>query len=310
MPRSDIPSTLPSEAAFLHAILRHLATCPDGDQRAAIHEAVPEVLQLSEAQRTERLPNLTHLRHRYRTGWGLSMLKAAGYLDSPSRGVWRITPRGQALLDQHPGGFDDETGRQLVKESRARVVAGAADLTTPIGTESTALLPPDERIDTAVTEIRAAVAAELLDKILRMPPAFFETLVLDLLHALGYGTSEEDLQLVGAAGDGGIDGIISLDRLGFEKVYVQAKRWQRPVGRPEIQAFFGALAGRHARKGVFITTSSFTREAREFEGQVSETVVLIDGLRLTNLMIDYGVGVTHYRTLRLPKIDADYFDAE
>lgn len=143
-----------------------------------------------------------------------------------------------------------------------------------------------------------------------MPPEFFQGLVLDLLHALGYGTSEEDLQGVGAAGDGGIDGIISLDRLGFEKVYVQAKRWQKPVGRPEIQAFFGALAGRRAKKGVFITTSSFTREARDFEGQASENVVLIDGVRLTSLMIDHGVGVTHYRTVRLPKIDGDYFDSE
>jgi restriction system protein len=310
MPTPNTISNLPSEAAFLHAILTHLATHPDGDQRAAIHEAVPELLHLSEAQRTERLPNLTHLRHRYRTGWGLSMLKAAGYVDSPSRGVWRITPRGQALLNQHPIGFNDEMGRQLVKESRARVLAGTPDLILTAGTESAALLPPDERIDAAVEEIRAAVAAELLDKILRMPPAFFETLVLDLLHALGYGTNEEDLQRVGAAGDGGIDGIISLDRLGFEKIYVQAKRWQRAVGRPEIQAFFGALAGQHARKGVFITTSSFTREARDFEGQVSETVVLIDGVRLTSLMIDHGVGVTHYRAVRLPKIDADYFDSE
>lgn len=170
-------------------------------------------------------------------------------------------------------------------------------------------MSPDERIDAAIEEIRGTIAAELLDQILQKSPAFFERLVLDLLHALGYGNSEEDLQRVGAAGDGGIDGIISLDRLGFEKVYVQAKRWQKPVGRPEIQAFFGALAGRRAKKGVFITTSSFTREAREFEGQVAETVVLIDGGRLTGLMIDHGVGVTH-RAVRLPKIDADYFDSE
>jgi restriction system protein len=143
-----------------------------------------------------------------------------------------------------------------------------------------------------------------------MPPVFFEQLVLDLLRAMGYGSSEEDLQRVGAASDGGIDGIISLDRLGLEKVYVQAKRWQRPVGRPEIQALFGALAGRRARKGVFITTSNFTREARDFEGQIAESVVLIDGPRLASLMIDHGVGVVHHRVLRLPRIDGDYFDSE
>jgi restriction system protein len=133
--------------------------------------------------------------------------------------------------------------------------------------------------------------------------------VLDLLHALGYGTSTDDLEHVGASGDGGIDGIISLDKLGFEKIYVQAKRWQSSVGRPEIQSFFGALAGRKARKGVFITTSSFTREAKQYGEQISEVVVLIDGARLTSLMIENGIAVTHYRVLRLPRVDGDYFDA-
>ncbi len=141
-------------------------------------------------------------------------------------------------------------------------------------------------------------------------PVFFEQLVLDLLLALGYGASEEDLERVGKTSDGGIDGVITLDKLGFERVYVQAKRWQGSVGRPEIQAFFGALAGRRARKGVFITSSNFTREAREFGNQVSERIVLIDGGRLTSLMIDYGVGVAHYKTIRLPRVDEDYFDSD
>ena len=154
------------------------------------------------------------------------------------------------------------------------------------------------------------MAQELLEKIAQAPPAFFEQLVLDLLHALGYGASEEDLERVGHASDGGIDGVISLDRLGFERVYVQAKRWQGSVGRPEVQAFYGALAGRRARKGVFITSSGFTREAREFGAQVAESIVLIDGSRLTSLMIEHGVGVSHYRVLRLPKVDDDYFDSD
>ncbi len=171
-------------------------------------------------------------------------------------------------------------------------------------------LTPDERIDAAVQELNRAVAVELLDTILKMPPMFFESLVLDLLRALGYGTTDDDLQRVGGSGDGGIDGIISLDRLGFEKIYVQAKRWQHSVGRPEIQAFYGALSARRAKKGVFITTSTFTREAREFENHVGETVVLIDGTRLTSLMIEHGVGVTLYRTVRLPRLDVDYFEAE
>jgi len=169
---------------------------------------------------------------------------------------------------------------------------------------------PDERIEAVLKEIHEAVTREVLERIAKAPPAFFENLVLDLLRALGYGASEDDLERVGAPGDGGFDGIISLDRLGFEKVYVQAKRWQGSVGRPEVQGFFGALSGRRARKGVFITTSSFTREAREFGRQIAESVVLIDGQRVATLMIENGVGVTHYRVLRLPRVDGDYFDAE
>lgn len=299
--------TLPSQVKFYHAILRHLASRPDGDNREAIHAAMPELLHLTEDQRHERLANLPHLRYRHRSGWGLSMLKAAGFVDSPSRGIWRITDSGRTLLAEYPDGFDDNTGRRLLRESRLPAPAGPD--AEPPGAANVDLgqLTPDERIDAAVQELCSAVAAELLEQILKMPPAFFEELVLDLLHALGYGTREEDLQRVGAAGDGGIDGIISLDRLGFEKVYVQAKRWHGSVGRPEIQAFFGALAARRAKKGVFITTSTFIREARDFEGHVAE-VVLIDGARLTSLMIEHGVGVTHYRTVRLPRLDGDYFE--
>ena len=130
---------------------------------------------------------------------------------------------------------------------------------------------------------------------------------MDLLHALGYGINRQDLQRVGRSGDGGIDGIISLDRLGLEKVYVQAKRWQNRVGRPEVQGFFGALAGRRAKKGVFITTSDFTHDAREFAESVSDQMVIIDGKRLTDLMIEFGVGVQH-KALRVPAVDGDYFE--
>ena len=131
---------------------------------------------------------------------------------------------------------------------------------------------------------------------------------MDVLHRMGYGASRADLQRVGGTGDGGIDGIISLDKLGLEKVYVQAKRWQQPVGRPEVQAFYGALAGQRANKGVFITTSSYTQQASEFARSV-ERVVLVDGARLAELMIDHEVGVT-LRALSVPKLDSDYFEEE
>jgi len=165
---------------------------------------------------------------------------------------------------------------------------------------------PEERLGLALEEIRRAVVAELLDTLATVTPAFFETLVLDLLHRMGYGANRADLQRVGGSGDAGIDGIISLDRLGLEKVYVQAKRWQGTVGRPEIQAFYGALAGQRAKKGVFITTSGYTAQALQFAQSV-EGIVLVDGVRLAGLMVDHEVGVTA-RVLKVPKVDVDYFE--
>jgi restriction system protein len=272
---------------------------------------MPALLKLSGGQQTERLRNLPHLRYRYRSGWGLSMLKAAGYVHSPARGVWQTTDRGRELLTSHPDGFGEDLGRRIIRDSRKPdgEPAGGEDVSAE-PSASTTPQAPDETIDAAVKEIQQAVAAELLDRIAQTPPVFFEDLVLDLLRALGYGASEDDLERVGGVGDGGFDGVISLDRLGFEKVYVQAKRWQGSVGRPDVQTFFGALSGRRSRKGVFITTSTFTREAREFGRQIAESVVLIDGARLASLMIEHGVGVTHYRVLRLPRVDGDYFGAE
>jgi restriction system protein len=236
------------------------------------------------------------------------MLRATGYADSPSPGIWRITPHGQELLASNPDRFSDALMRSISREARTATSDDSAEDAAAEQPISAVQQAPEERVDAAVKEIEEAVALELLERILQAPPVFFEELVLELLHALGYGASAADLQRLGGTGDAGIDGVISLDKLGFEKVYVQAKRWQGSVGRPEVQAFFGALAGRRAKKGVFITMSSFTRDARDFGEQVSENVVLIDGTRLTSLMIEYGVGVTHYRVIRLPRVDGDYFE--
>ncbi|MEO6602126.1 MAG: restriction endonuclease [Polyangiaceae bacterium] len=241
------------------------------------------------------------------------MAKAAGYVQSAGPGTWKITQRGQDLIAAFPLQFDADTAKRVLRESRSGKQTDL-DLSDDAASTSDSALAatqssPDEHIDVAIKELHRAVAADLLERVLSSPPAFFEELVLDLLHALGYGTTTDDLEHVGASGDGGIDGIISLDKLGFEKIYGQAKRWQSSVGRPEIQSFFGALAGRKARKGVCITTSSFTREAKQYGEQISDVVVLIDGARLTSLMIENGIAVTRYRVLRLPRVDGDYFDA-
>ncbi len=300
----DNDHQLPPQGVFLHAVLRHLADHPEGDRRNNVHEAMPKLVGLTERQRMDRLAS-GKPRYHYRSGWGLSMLKAAGYVDSPASGIWRITSRGRELLAAHPNGFDEDTARQVIRESKGD--APPPDLETE-SRPAASPQSPDERIDDAADEIEQAVAQDILERILQAPPVFFEQLVIDLLHALGYGTGAGDSRRIGGVGDGGVDGVIALDRLGLEKVYVQAKRWQGSVGRPEVQAFFGALAGRRARKGVFITTSSFTREAKEYGDQMGENVVLIDGAKLTRLMIENGVAVTHYRTVRLPRVDPDYFD--
>ncbi len=162
--------------------------------------------------------------------------------------------------------------------------------------EELAKSSPDDRLEQALKE--------LLENLLQVSPARFEVIVLDVLHRLGYGGHRDDLQRVGGAGDGGIDGIISLDKLGLEKVYVQAKRWQNTVGRPELQAFYGALAGQKAKRGVFITTSGFTSQARDFAHSV-EGMVLVDAERLVHLMIKNEVGVSS-RLVKVPKLDMDY----
>lgn len=308
-------STIPLPQAFFFPVLSVLSKKTDGQRRRDLYELVADDMKLTPAQRAERLPSLTHLRYRHRIGWCLNLLKNAGFIESPSSGVWRLTADGLRALQEHPKGLDEEATKMISRKAReAGLRGGDTESDTPeadSGSETTQALqqPPEERIDAALKEMRAAVAAELLDRILQAPPTFFEVLVLDLLRKLGYGSGSEDLHHVGASGDGGIDGIISLDKLGFEKVYVQAKRWQGSVGRPEVQAFFGALAGRRAKKGVFITTSTFTRDAQSFGEQVSENVVLIDGSRLTQLMIDHGVAVTHYRVVPLPRVDGDYFES-
>ncbi|HEY3244186.1 MAG TPA: restriction endonuclease, partial [Phycisphaerae bacterium] len=159
--------------------------------------------------------------------------------------------------------------------------------------------------------LRRAVAQDLLERVKRCSPTFFEKLVVDLLVAMGYGGSRKDAgQAVGSARDGGIDGIIKEDRLGLDAVYLQAKRWDAAVGRPTVQAFAGSLEGHRARKGVLITTSAFTSDAREYVERIEKKIVLIDGEQLAQLMIDYDVGVTEAVVYKVKKPDADYFGEE
>lgn len=299
-------SAVPQSRAFFYPILRVLSEHQDGLRRRDIYEPVADVAKLSPAQRAEVLPGSPKKRYRHRIGWALNRLKNASCIERRSRlKHWQITQKGKDLLASSTDGFDEQTMRGILREAARSTGSDASGENELIPTDS--VQTPEEQIETAIAELRAAVAKDLLERISQASPTFFEELVLRLLRAIGYGSDPEDLHHLGRSGDGGLDGVIALDKLGLEKVYVQAKRWQGPVGRPEVQAFYGALAGRRARKGVMITTSSFTREGRDFAQQVSDSLVLVDGTRLSTLMIDHSVGVTQHRVIRLPRIDGDYF---
>lgn len=300
--------SLPSYREFIHPLLRYLAQHTDGARITDAFEAVADVVGVTAEERKQLLPSGAQEIYKNRIGWAHDRLKRAGLSTSPRRGIWQLTAVGRSFATEHPRTLPDSELYRLAKPKnlRRKHPDNTAQLDTVAIAESTAT-SPRERIESAVQEVEESVADELLELIARSSPTFFENLVLDLLHAMGYGASRTDVRRVGGSGDGGIDGIISLDRLGLEKVYVQAKRWQGAVGRETLQAFSGALAGQRAKKGVFITTSTFTRQALGYAEQVSDAMVVVDGERLAQLMIAHGVGVTH-KPLRLPQVDSDYFE--
>ncbi|WP_372486166.1 restriction endonuclease [Stenotrophomonas sepilia] len=304
---------IPTYDKFIDPVLRFLEGNPGGVAAAAAYDAAANALGLTEEQKLRVLDSGAQI-YKNRAAWAHDRLKRAGLSSSPRRGVWQLTEAGRSYVGDHPLPLDDEevgriaTGYLAVK---LRSAVDAAALDGPASSElapGSPVLSPDDRLDSALAELKSATAAELLDCLLRVSPGRFEIIVLDILHRLGYGASRSDLLRVGGAGDGGIDGVISLDKLGLDKVYVQAKRWRSTVGRPELQAFYGALAGQKAKRGVFITTSGFTPQAVDFVGSV-EGIVIVDGNRLVGLMIDNEVGVSS-RILRVPSVDSDYFDED
>jgi restriction system protein len=246
-----------------------------------------------------------------RVGWATTYLYRSVLIERPTRAVYRIGDRGREVLAQNPDRVDLKVLSQFAEFNEFRELKTTeADTGEPQatgGAEST----PEERIDSANRELRAALAADLLDRILDQSPVFFEQIVLDVLQAMGYGGTRDDAaQRVGRSGDEGIDGVIREDRLGLDLIYLQAKRWTHGVGRPEIQKFFGALHGQRATKGVFITTSSFSRDAVEYAEGATPRMILIDGPELAQLMIEHNVGVTISREYEIKRLDLDYFAAD
>jgi restriction system protein len=250
-----------------------------------------------------------------RVSWAKCYLKQAQLISYPSRGVYAIAPRGQEVLKNPPTRIDIPFLMQFAefREFRGKSAPAQQDVGAPALPEPQQCVEqtPQESIEKAYENITAMLESELLTQIMGCSAAFFESLVIDLLLAMGYGGSRAEAgQVVGRSGDGGIDGIIKEDRLGLDVIYVQAKRWSGSVGSPEIQKFAGALLGQSAKKGIFITTSHFTPEAKQYAASLQNTIVLIDGLALTKYMIEHCVGVDTAHTYVIKKIDYDYFNEE
>lgn len=305
--------TVPTFDKFIEPVLRHLADRIDPVRAAEVHDAVADRLGLDDDQQAQRIPSGTQLVYKNRAGWAHDRLKRAGLSTSPRRGYWQLTEAGRDFAERNVTEIPMDVIKQMAfRPAQARLADDSGDdqeVPEPEeGLEDTRT--PEERLRDAYGEIRDRLRGELLDLVRQMHPTLFEQLVLKLLGKMGYGASHETVQHTGGSGDGGIDGIISLDKLGLEKVYIQAKRYavDNVIGRPEIQKFLGALAGRRATRGVFITTSRFSKEAREFAIRGSDTLVLINGHQLANYMIDFGVGVSRSETFTLVEIDGDVFE--
>ena len=301
---------VPTYDKFVEPLLRCLAAHPEGVSSRDAHNALADALKLTEEDRAELLPSGAQLVFKNRAGWAHDRLKRAGYSQSLRRGHWQLTAAGIAFAKANRSPWSAEFLDQLANGNEdVRLRDGLPPPTPPlppINEPQSITVSPDDRFETALRELRAKARLDLLEALGRVTPRYFEEIVLELLHKMDYGTSREDLKRVGRSGDGGIDGIISLDKLGLDKVYVQAKRWQNAVGRPDVQGFYGALAGQRAKRGVFITTSNFSQQAVDFAKSV-EGIVLVDGDRLADLMIDHEVGIES-QTVKVPRLDSEYFD--
>lgn len=280
-------------------------------QEHSLHDAIDflaDKFNLTQAEREELLPSGRQAAFDNRVGWARTYLKKAGLLESPKRGYFRITNRGLSVLKQNPSKINNKFLLQFPEFVAFQ--KPAEGLTVPQNAQTDDGQTPEEEIESVYQQLRKELASELLDTIKGCSATFFERLVVDLLVEMGYGGTRQDAgQAIGKTSDGGIDGIIKEDCLGLDIVYIQAKKWDgTTIGRPEIQKFAGALQGQRARKGVFITTSTFTQQAKDYVSFIDSKIVLIDGELLAQLMIDYNMGVSLVASYEIKRVDTDYFN--
>jgi len=294
---------------FQSMMLPFLQFAADGKEHglSEVTEHIAQHFHLTPADREDMVPTGNQSRLANRVGWCRTHLKQAGLIEYLRRGVFRIADRGRQVLAQKPSSINLKFLNQFPEHRGWFQKPKPKEIPqTPVEAQT-----PEERMEELADEFNNALAADILDRVKSMNPFRFERVVLDLLVAMGYGGSRKEAAVIGkGVNDGGIDGLINEDRLGLDRIYVQAKRWQESVGRPQIQNFVGALAGQHASKGIFITTSDFSSGATEFAKSVPQRVILIDGQRLAELMIEHNVGVSRAINYEIKRVDSDYFEEE
>ena len=297
---------IPDFQSIMRPMLEHLA---DGEvhKNRETNEFLAKHFQLSEEELSEMLPSGYARLFDNRIGWAKTHLKGAGLIESPARAKYRITQRGLDALSQTGQPINLSYLKQF--DEYKEFQSGSKNDKPKEPETSTDDLTPLEHIEFGYQKVREELELELIEKVKAGSPAFFERVVVELLVAMGYGGSRKDAgQTLGKSGDGGIDGVIKEDRLGLDVIYLQAKRWEGTVGRPEIQKFAGALQGQRAKKGIFLTTSGFSAEAIQYASFIDSRIVLIDGETLAGLMIDAGIGVSKVATYDVKRLDSDYFE--
>ncbi len=301
---------IPSYEEIMLPLLRLLSDKNEHSLQEA-DDKLSEHFNLTESERGELLPSGQQPVFRNRLGWARTYMKKAGLLTTPSRAKFVITERGLSLLNENP----KEISAQYLTRYQEFVDFKSIKKTKDNGEEldGNEFIPtdktPEEALEYAYQKLRFELAKEVIDVVKNCSPGFFEKLVVDLVVRMGYGGSRKDAgEALGKSGDGGIDGIVKEDKLGLDTIYLQAKRWENSVPVKEIRDFTGALASKKAKKGIFITTSSFPQSVYDFVNQVEYKIVLINGEQLANLMIEYNVGLSSVNEYQVKKIDFDYFE--
>jgi len=273
-----------------------------------LYEQLADDKDLLADDRAELLKSGTQYVYQNRIGWARTYLKKAGLVEAPGRGLVKITQRGRDILNSPPPKLNVKFLRQYPEFVEFHTYHPPTTPENDTSADSAVEETPQDALERAQAELRQQLAEDLLERVMKSPPSFFERLVVDLLLRMGYGGSREDAgRTIGKAGDGGVDGVINEDRLGLDVIYIQAKRWEKPVGRPLVQAFAGSLEGVRAKKGVMITTSSYSADAHAYVLHIEKRIVLIDGATLAALMIEHNVGVSLEATYDVKRLDLDYF---